>query len=190
MAGASLTTLVACGDSESSDGKSDAPVEASQSVGSACSDDSDCGGYENAICADALRPVEDYVEDTGEPANTALRELTLPFPGGYCTSSLDSDCTSDAQCGEGAGCFRPFEGVSDQVIASLDATIPQLSVPEFADRGLCLDSCNADSECREDEGYTCVVPIKVFMDLINPDNTKKYCMKDEDYSYILMPPEE
>ena len=179
--------VLACGDS-GDDGND--PGTVSQSVGSACSENSDCGGYDNAICTDGLKPLEDYVEDTGEAANDALRDLTLPFPGGYCTSSLETDCTGDSECGDEGGCFMPFEGVSDEVIAGLDATIPQLSVPEFATRGVCLDRCETNADCRGDEGYTCIVPIPALLELFNPEYGKKYCMQDKDYSYILMPPEE
>lgn len=158
-------------------------------VGSSCETDAECGGYDNAVCNQELRPVEDFVEDTGDPANTALRELTLPFPGGYCSTPLETDCAADSECGEGGGCFMPFEGVSEEVIAGLDATIPQLDVPLFSERGLCLQRCASEADCRTEEGYHCIVPLADFMTLINEAYDKTFCMQEVDVSYLLMPGE-
>ncbi|MFK7990190.1 MAG: hypothetical protein AB8I08_29490 [Sandaracinaceae bacterium] len=57
------------------------------------------------------------------------------FPGGYCSA----ECTpGGSECGEGGECFSVgFGGFG------------------FS---LCAKRCNRDSDCRQDEGYTCTMP--------------------------------
>ena len=154
-------------------------------VGTPCSDTAQCTGYENPVCNDALKPLEDLVEDTGEPENDALRDLTLPFPGGYCGTSLDTSCTSDAACGATGGCFIPFEGVDDMTIENLNGLGLPFDIREFASIGICLQPCSSDAECRTDEGYTCVVPFAVFLEVVNPPYEKTFCVQDVDVSALL-----
>ena len=107
----------------------------------------------------------------------------------YCPSSshtIDSSCATDADCGEGGGCYRPFDGVSEQTIMGLNALVP-FDVQVFADRGLCLKTCTAESDCRSGEGYACIVPLHAFVDVINPDYTRTFCIQDVDVSYLLAP---
>jgi hypothetical protein len=153
-------------------------------VGSPCTADDQCGGFDNAICVDEIQPLIDLVEDTGDPANTALRDLTLPFPGGYCGTSLDTPCATDAECGNG-GCFRPFEGVSDASIQNLDALGLPFAVSEFAQTGTCLLPCTSDADCRQDEGYQCLVPIGDLIAVVNQDYRRTFCVQYVDSSYLL-----
>jgi hypothetical protein len=59
--------------------------------------------------------------------------LTVPFPCGYCTAM----CTSDTECG----------GYPNGVCAQ--------DVFTGAIIRMCLKPCSTDSDCRDDEGYTC-----------------------------------
>jgi len=55
--------------------------------------------------------------------------VDIPFPGGYCTRPCE---LLSNDCGDGASCFFDPRG-----------------------NGFCLDTCSADTECRQVEGYHC-----------------------------------
>jgi len=55
------------------------------------------------------------------------------FPGGYCSTS----CSGDVPCPAGSACF---------CLATSQGG---------CDDGICLQTCMASSECREDDGYVC-----------------------------------
>ncbi|MCP4504036.1 MAG: S8 family serine peptidase [Deltaproteobacteria bacterium] len=55
------------------------------------------------------------------------------FPGGYCSAS----CSGDVLCPESAACFCLLFG------------------EEACSDGICLEMCQAGSDCREGEGYLC-----------------------------------
>ena len=57
----------------------------------------------------------------------------LVFTGGYCTSN----CASGVPCPEGGTCFC----LSDSGLG--------------CDYSICLDQCEIDADCRQDEGYIC-----------------------------------
>ncbi len=154
--------------------------------GSPCTADAQCVGYSHPSCLTELKPVAEYV-DGGRPGAALFRGFTIPFPGGYCSNTLENSCTSDADCGTSAGCFRPFEGVSSQVIDNLNKLVP-FDVHAFAGVGLCLEPCTSDSQCRTGEGYTCITPIHTLMQAFNGSYTRKFCMKDVDTSYLLQAP--
>jgi hypothetical protein len=153
-------------------------------VGAACTADTQCKGYEKSACVREIKPLEDLVD----PNNAELepfRNLTLPFPGGYCSSTIQNPCTSDAQCGEGAGCFLAFEGVPQSTIDGL-ATLVPFDIKAFAAIGICMKSCTATSECRTGKKYECLRPLDAFISVINPTYTKKFCVQDVDVSHLLV----
>lgn len=154
-------------------------------VGSACASDASCVGYAKPSCLTELRPVEDLVSADSGSAGALFRTLTLPFPGGYCSNTIEDSCATDADCGKGAGCYRPFDGVSDQTITALNTLVP-FDLREFASRGLCFQTCAADADCRTDQDYKCVVPLHDFVDVINPEYTKTFCIQDIDVTYLLV----
>jgi hypothetical protein len=97
------------------DGGGDAPV---RNTGDPCTVDGDCTGP-GAQCLDVL-------------AITTPFPLSIPFPGGYCSSSCVG--TDPDSCGAGAWC--------------LDASA-------YGGPTGCVKTCTDASECRESEGYTC-----------------------------------
>jgi hypothetical protein len=175
--------ISACG---SDDETADQGAPLGGGVGSRCTSDEQCVGYDTPACLDAIRPLEDKITVPEHPAAEDYRNMTLPLPGGYCTTTIENACATDAECGEGGGCFLAFEGVPDSTIEALDSLDPPLpfSVRQFADAGICLKACTTDADCRASEGYTCMLPIDELMPLFNPDYTKKFCVKDEDYSHL------
>ena len=79
----------------------------------------------------------------GDPCSTAIdcsaqaqRECDLTQPGGYCTLR---GCDPDG-CPDGALCVQ---------------WRPQ---PPRSAENWCMQRCEADSDCRTDEGYRCVAP--------------------------------
>jgi hypothetical protein len=153
-------------------------------VGSACSADSQCTGYAKPTCLTALKPLDGLISpDAGAGAQT-FGTLTVPFPGGYCSNTLAHSCATDADCGAGAGCFRPFEGVDKMVVDALGMSLP-FDIHAFASEGLCLKTCRDGSECRADEQYKCIVPLHAFVDLFNPTYKKTYCVQDPDLTCYL-----
>lgn len=157
------------------DASVDAPV-ASGGVGSACASDADCAGYANPSCQTALRPVADFVYPDAGPEADPFRDFALEFPGGYCTNTMQNACKSDADCGPGGGCYRPFEGVDPSTIDSLKNLPLPFDVGAFGAAGLCLHPCASDADCRTAEGYVCQVPICAVMALFNEPYDKKFCV--------------
>lgn len=153
-------------------------------VGSPCTDTSQCVGYKTPACMQELKPLENLVTPGAKNADT-FKNLTLPYPGGYCSTDMQHFCATDADCGAGGGCFIPFEGVSQDVITALGKTMLPFDIMAFAKAGICLKSCTDTSQCRTDQQYQCLVPLKAFMDVINPTYTKKYCFQNVDVSYLL-----
>jgi hypothetical protein len=154
-------------------------------VGAACTADAQCKGYEKSACVQEIKPLEDLVAP-GNPELQPFRDLTLPFPGGYCSSTIQNPCTTDAQCGEGAGCFLAFEGVPNEVIQQLAALGLPFDIGRFAQIGICMKPCTESSECRTGKKYQCLTPLKAFMDVINSTYTKKFCVQDVDVSHLLI----
>jgi hypothetical protein len=152
-------------------------------VGAACTESAQCTGYTHPACVTEIKPLETLISDA-DPNNKPLRDLTLPFPGGYCSTTIEQPCTADAECGSGK-CFLAFEGVPQSTIDELNQLGLPFDVNAFARIGICLQSCMADNECRRGEGYQCLVPIKAFMDVINPNYPKKYCVQYVDVSNVL-----
>jgi hypothetical protein len=153
-------------------------------VGAACSADSQCKGYDTPSCVREIKPLEDLV-DPSKPELEPFRDLTLPFPGGYCSTTLENHCTTDAECGEGAGCFLAFEGVPQETIDGL-ATLVPFDIKAFARIGICMKSCTQNSDCRTGQKYQCLRPLDTFIKVINPDYQKKFCVQDVDVSHLLV----
>ncbi|MEZ4287500.1 MAG: hypothetical protein R3A47_05020 [Polyangiales bacterium] len=98
-------------------------------VGSACTDDAECEGSAEKLCAS---------------------EANYGFPGGYCTDA----CTTDAQCGDGNVCYNGYCFVGCTDATQCRATYSCIDANENGtseDDGLCMPSCYYDYECRTDE---------------------------------------
>ncbi len=173
--------FVAAGCSSSS---SDGGATKGGGVGAACTADAQCTGYDKPTCNTSLKPIEPYYTGT-DPSTTKYRDFTVPFPGGYCGTSLTDSCASDAECGADGGCFIAFEGVSADTINALAQTNLPFDVTAFATLGMCFHPCSSDADCRTGEGYKCIVPLHQFLDVVNPDYKKTYCMQDIDVSALL-----
>ena len=170
----SLAGIGGCGSEEDGDGG----ASTSSGVGSACSEDSDCKGYDKPSCLSELRALDTFVfPDASDTAADTLRNFTLQFPGGYCMNTVEDSCASDSNCGPGGGCYRPFEGLSQEQIDALNDVGLPLDVTAFADVGLCLKPCASNSDCRN--GYRCQVPICAVMFLFNESYDKKFCVAPE-----------
>lgn len=155
------------------------------SVGDVCKQDSECKGYDKPTCLTSLAPLKGKITDPTHPqAGKFENELVMPFPGGYCATTIENSCANDAACGVGAACFRGLDGVDKMALADLDKQktadgmhpfLP-FSTVAFADVGICLKPCTMDSECRQSEGYTCAVPMGSLIGVINGDYMKKFCV--------------
>jgi hypothetical protein len=155
-------------------------------VGSKCTQDSDCTGYAKPTCLTDLKPVASLVAPDSGAVGATFKDFDIPFPGGYCSNTIENSCQSDADCGAGGGCFRPLTGVSADVLASLDKVIKVFSVTSFASKGLCLVPCTSDAQCRTAEGYKCLLPLESVITAVNPMYPNKYCAQFVDSSYLLM----
>jgi hypothetical protein len=153
-------------------------------VGAKCSTTSQCTGYGKPTCLTELKPLNGLISPDAGASAQAFGTLTVPFPGGYCSNTLADSCATDADCGAGAGCFRPFEGVDPTVIDNLGAALP-FDIHAFANEGLCLKTCETGSSCRTAEGYKCIVPLHAFVDLFNSKYTKTFCVQDPDLTCYI-----
>ena len=149
----------------------------SGAVGSACASDAECTGYSNPSCLTELKPLETLVYEDAGPDGEAFRDFTLPYPGGYCTNTVENSCEADADCGSGGGCFRPFEGVDQPTIDELEKLGLPFSVSAFADVGICLMPCASTADCRS--GYRCQVPLCAVMNLFNQSYNRTFCVAPE-----------
>jgi len=165
-------------------GNSNGDPPAVGGVGSPCTDNSQCGGYKAPACMQALKPLENLTIAGAKNADVFMN-LTLPYPGGYCSTTMQNFCATDADCGEGGGCFIPFQGVSQDVITALGKYMLPFDIAAFSKAGICLKPCTDTSQCRTDQQYQCLVPIKAFMDVINPTYTRQFCFQNVDVSYLL-----
>jgi hypothetical protein len=172
---AAVAALTSCG--EGNGNSTNSPEGGG--VGAPCSSDSQCVGYSNPTCAKDVKPIASLV-DASDPKNKIFVDFHIPFPGGYCSNTTDNSCTSDADCGEGGGCFRPFEGVPQEVIDNLNALGFPFDINTFATFALCLKTCGAPSDCRTSQGYECDVPLKAFLTTINPDYKRTFCFVSVD----------
>jgi hypothetical protein len=161
-------------------------------VGASCSDSSQCTGYKNPTCLTDLKPIASVVLPDAGASGDPFRNFDIPFPGGYCGNTVEESCQTDADCGAGAGCFRPFEGVSQATIDGLKNYQLPFDAQEFASKGLCLKVCKADADCRAGEGYKCIVPVHALVKAFNgPTATnptgyiKTFCIQDVETCSLL-----
>lgn len=160
-------------------------VGPASSVGKACKADAECTGYAKASCVTSIAPLAGKITDPTHPqAQKFEKELVMPFPNGYCATTIENPCPNDAACGAGAGCFRGLDGVDKALLADLDKQktsdgmhpfLP-FSTVAFSDVGICLEPCASDAECRQSEGYTCAVPMGTLIGVINPAYTRTFCV--------------
>jgi len=167
----------------SSDGPTPAaasPVPEGGGVGAKCSANSQCTGYARPSCVTNVKPLAGLV-DASVPQNRPLVDFHVPFPGGYCSNTVADSCTSDADCGAGAGCFRPFGGVSQMTIDSLNklGALP-FDVNDLTTFALCLKPCTSPADCRTDEGYGCDIPLNAVMATIDKNYDRKFCFVSVD----------
>ena len=94
-------------------------------------------------------------------------------PNGYCTAF---NCQPD-QCPSGAGCMATN-------IAPLGCTYDDRHAPSRFSRQLCLKLCNQDSDCRESEGYACIVPSQYGIQIMDQDQTEKVCLPATNYVVV------
>lgn len=153
-------------------------------VGAECSVSSQCTGYSKPACLTELKPLDGLVYADAGASAKVFETITLPFPGGYCSNTLTNSCESDADCGTGGGCYRPFEGVDPAVIDRLGANLP-FDIHAFANEGMCLKTCDGESSCRASENYKCIVPLHAFVSLFNPAYKKTFCVEDPDLTCYL-----
>ena len=107
------------GDDRGGDGMEDSGGDAAvRNTGEPCTVDGDCTGP-GGNCMTTL-------------SITTPFPLSIPFPGGYCSSSCDG--ADPESCGPGAYC--------------LDASA-------YGGPTGCVKTCTDSTECRESEGYTC-----------------------------------
>jgi hypothetical protein len=176
-----LTLIISCG-GDDDDGSSQ---QLGGGVGAACDTDAQCTGYAKAACVTEIKPLEDLVALDGSASNKVYHDMSLPFPGGYCASTIDNACTAHADCGSDGKCFLAFEGVSQEVINNLNKLGLPFDVSAFAQIGICLKPCTSDGECRADQKYKCLRPLDAFMKVINGSYSQKFCVQDKDFSYLL-----
>lgn len=177
--GASMTLAVALLANCSSDAGAPASGPEGGGVGAKCSADSQCTGYAHPSCVTDVKPIAGLV-DAGDPKNKVFVDFHVPFPGGYCTNTVENSCTSDADCGAGAGCFRPFEGVSQTTIDTLNKLGLPFDINAFANFAVCAKTCTSASDCRTSEGYECTIPLKAFLSTINKNYKKTFCFMSVD----------
>lgn len=170
-------------------GCSSSDASGSGGVGAPCSKDSDCTGYSKPSCLTDLRPLDGLVVPDAGAAGDTFKKLDIPFPGGYCSNTIENSCQTDADCGTGGGCYRPLTGVSPATLTNLDNAVKVFSVTDFASKGLCLVPCQSDSDCRTDQGYKCQIPLAGFITVVNPTYKNTYCIQPVDVSYLLMSPD-
>lgn len=166
---------------------SDSPAtgQSTGAVGSACSKDSDCSGYAKPTCVTDLKPLDGLIYPDGGTAGENFAKLDIPFPGGYCSNTVADSCQTDADCGSGGGCYRPFTGVDPVVLSNLDKAVKVFSVTNFATKGLCFAPCKTNADCRGSEGYVCEIPLEGFIGPINPTYKNTYCTQHVDAAYLL-----
>src|SRR5688500_2739817 len=87
-----IALLAASCGGDDDDGKDKEPLGGA--VGAACSADAQCTGYDKPSCVREIKPLEDLV-DPNKPELEPFRDLTLPFPGGYCSTTIANHCTGD-----------------------------------------------------------------------------------------------
>lgn len=122
-------------------------------VGKECTEMSDCGEDGPFVCTTAL---------------LSFGSLASVVPSAYCT--LKEACESDAECGEGAGCYRPFAGVDAAELSERGIETGDLG----AERGRCMPTCQSESDCGE--GLECLAnPFARSLADIARDDGKRYC---------------
>ena len=122
-------------------------------VGMACKVVSDCGEDGPYICSAA------YLE---------FGSLMSVIPSAYCT--LEAACESDDECGDDAGCYKPFAGVDAAELAARGIDTGDLG----GTKGRCIPTCSGASDCGD--GLECVSnPFNRSLAGIAQSDGKSYC---------------
>src|SRR5690606_27474315 len=89
---------------------------------------------------------------------------------GYCVPL--EGCRADSDCPGDSACFRPLEGVDPS--AHADATFDVADL----EAGRCLRPCESADECRQDEGFTCAVPLAAELTGVAGVATRTFCIPE------------
>jgi hypothetical protein len=125
-------------------------------VGAPCVVDADCP-------EDGMTCFKAYVS-YAEP------NVGMIVPRSYCTYT--ANCTMDAECGEGAGCWQPLAGVPAEELASL----PFDPAP-LVGFGQCLVECEDDGDCGE--GFVCQKPLLRALAPLESAPDRPFCVFDD-----------
>lgn len=109
------------------------PIVDSIYVGKPCVTHADCGSDSPFVCTAAF---------------LNFGSLTSIVPAAYCT--LEAACESDDDCGDGAGCYRPFNGVDAGALTERGIEMGELG----ASRGRCMPTCSSAADCAD--GFECL----------------------------------
>jgi hypothetical protein len=137
------------------DGTVDGTVDVDP-VGAPCVYDADCPEA-GMRCLKAYEP---YAEPN----------VGMIVPRSYCTYS--ASCTVDADCGAGAGCWRPLEGVPEEELASLD-----FDPAPLVGFGQCLVACEDHGDCGE--GFVCQKPLLRALAPLDSAPERPFCVFDD-----------
>jgi hypothetical protein len=94
-------------------------------------------------------------------------------PAGYCTIF---NCEPNA-CPGGSGCVATN-------IEPLGCAYDDRHAPSRFSRELCLKTCNQDSDCRQNDGYACIIPAQYGLLVLDNDQTERVCLPATNYSVV------
>lgn len=169
----------------SSGGSSGTP----STVGNKCMSDAECTGYPKGSCLTELKPLKGKITDPMNPSASKFEnDLVMPYPGGYCTNTIENSCLNDAGCGVGAGCFRGLDGVDKNQLQMLDdMKTCDVSMTGMKNPGGQADgtTCKKDTDCLNGWCKT-FLPFSTvqFADTglcLHPCKTADDCRKSEGY---------
>lgn len=115
--------------------------------------------------------IGDHCIQSTDCSPTGTRLCDTSQPNGYCTIF---NCVPNACPPEGA-CVETNPNV-------FGCAYDDRHAPSRLSRQLCLKKCSQDSDCRQGEGYACVVPEKYGILVLDTDQTEKVCLPSTSYS--------
>ena len=120
-----------------------------------------------ALSLAACRPeIGDPCETSTDcsPTGERLCDVTQEAHGGYCTifNCEPGECPEEAVCVKFGDARSPVEGCEDPLGAGPYA------------RTFCMKTCGENNDCRESDGYKCLVPERTWR-ASNLDGNEKVC---------------
>jgi hypothetical protein len=120
--------------------------------------------------------IGDHCIQSTDCSATGERLCDTSQPNGYCTIF---NCQPN-RCPSGSGCVATNP-------SAFGCPYDDRHAPSRFSRQLCLKTCTQDSDCREGEGYGCIVPETyglLVLDTNNPQtqNTQSFCLPKTSYS--------